>query len=428
MAVEIVDSVHKVLIVGKDARAHALGWGIKNSKGVDQVYFAPGNAGTGRNIDIAENEVDRLAAFARDRRIDLTVVSSERPLASGIVDAFRESDLRIFGPSKKAAFLEADKADALLFMEAFGIPCPKSWIFSDANAAHGFVGGIDGPIVIKASSLADGKGVFLPDIISKAHAHIDDISLGRVNGVIGDRIIIQERLSGKEISLIIVTDGDSYKLMVPAQDYKRAFDHDRGPNTGGMGAYAPRDVSQKALAIIEKQIIIPTLKGLKDSDIKFSGALYFGIMETVDGPKVLEYNVRFGDPETQVQVLLLQSSFADLLLGTAQGTLAQVPIQFRDGAAVCVVLAEEGYPDAYETGHIISGLNKIKDPDVVVFHAGTRREKGKVVTAGGRVLSVSAQGSTLPDAVLRSYGAVLEINGGFQTSANRRDIGVITVI
>jgi phosphoribosylamine--glycine ligase len=412
----------KVLIVGSGGREHALAWKVTQSPRLAQLFVAPGNAGTAAyNVPIKADDIPALVAFATEEQIDLVIVGPEVPLAIGLADALRAAGRLVFGPSRAAAQIEASKAFSKAFMQRHNIPTARFATFTEHRAALKYLLSVDYPIVIKASGLAAGKGVILPDCADDAEAALRDIMLTHEFGVAGDEVIIEERLSGEEVSLLAFTDGVTIVPMPPAQDHKRLLDGDHGPNTGGMGAYAPAPILPPALVEeYTRSILQPTIDRLRQEGRSFSGVLYAGLMLTADGPRVLEYNCRFGDPETQAILPLLDTDLLDITEACVAGTLNQIDIQWKQGAAACVVIASEGYPGPYPNGREIHGLDApLKD--AVVFHAGTKLNEGKVVTAGGRVLGVTGFGENFRKAIERAYQAVGKIE--FEGKQYRTDIG-----
>ncbi len=407
-----------VMVVGNGGREHALAWKIAQSSRVDRVFVAPGNAGTAEdaeNIDIAASDIAGLIKFAKQNKVTLTVVGPEAPLAAGMVDAFQESSLRVFGPSKSAAQLEASKVFCKNLLRSADVPSADYRVFRDAASAKRFVTdryqdeGQDVPLVVKADGLAAGKGVIVCRKREDALQAIERICVQREFGDAGHEVIIEERLDGQEASVLAITDGQTIVTLTPAQDHKPAWDGDKGPNTGGMGAYCPAPlVDDKMLSWIEEHVLVPTVHALKRSRNPFSGVLYAGLMLTSQGPKVLEYNVRLGDPECQPILMRLNSDLVDVLEATVDSQLESIaPLQWDPRPAVCVVMASEGYPGSYEKGHHIRGLEDAAAlPDVKVFHAGTKTVDGQVVTSGGRVLGVTALGSSISEAKRQAYTAV----------------------
>lgn len=418
----------KILIIGSGGREHALGWKFAKSSQVEKIYFAPGNGGTttiGENVAIDVTDNDKLVAFAIEKNIDLTFVGPEIPLANGVVDAFEKMGLKIFGPNKKAAQLESDKAFACDFMKRHNIPYPKSETFTNASDAKKYIQKIGVTnCVIKASGLAAGKGVILPGRTEEALSTIDDIMDKKIFGNAGSTIVIQERLTGPEVSIIAFTDGKTIVPLVPSQDHKRVFDNDKGPNTGGMGAYAPAPfVSKQDWDVIQKDILEKTIEGLQKDGIVYKGVLYAGLMMTSSGPKVLEYNVRFGDPETQPLMMMLDSDLYELAMACIEQTLIKDIIKTKPGVSLCVVLAAGGYPASYEKDKEIKGLEKVIDPNIQVFHAGTTMKDNKVASSGGRVLGVTAYGITIKEARDKAYSIIGENGVHFDGMHYRKDIG-----
>lgn len=424
-----------ILIIGSGGREHALAWTMARSAGVERVYVAPGNGGTewahapGRapsaNVPLEGGNVAGLLDFARKQQVGLTVVGPEGPLAAGIVDAFQAAGLAIFGPTQAAAQLEASKAFAKAFMDRHDIPTADYGVFTDYETAVDYLATTHWPdgIVVKASGLAAGKGVIVCDSVDEARAALTEMMVEQRFGEAGGTILIEERLSGPELSLLALSDGRTVKPLVPARDHKRIYDHDEGPNTGGMGAYAPPpDVDAALVDELMATVMRPAVAGMAAEDIPYTGVLYAGLMLTAGGPKVLEFNCRFGDPETQAILPLLQSDLAALLAACVDGRLAEIELQMRPGSCATIVMAAPGYPGSYPKGLPISGVETAAAlEDVIVFHAGTGRRAGKLVTSGGRVLAVSAVAEALPAALDRAYGAVAEIR--FKGAQYRRDIG-----
>jgi phosphoribosylamine---glycine ligase len=418
----------KILVTGSGGREHALVWKLSTSPRVTGLYCAPGNPGIAKLatlVPLKVNDSAGLAEFVRREQIDLTVVGPEQPLAEGIVDFFQEHGLTVFGPTRRAAELEWSKSFAKEFMERQGIPTASCTIFraGEEKAAREFLRSCPLPVVMKADGLAAGKGVIICRQREEALAALHAMAEDRVFGSAGATIVIEEFMSGPEASLFAICDGTRHVTLAPAQDHKRVFDDDQGKNTGGMGAYAPTPfVSAQLLREVEDRIIEPTLRGMASEGRSYSGCLYVGLMLTADGPKVVEYNSRFGDPETQVVLPLYGGDLAELLSAAAQGSLASVSAAPVTGHAVCVVLASKGYPDAYETGIPITGLEKAEGlPGVVVFHAGTKLLHGVLVTGGGRVLGVTAVADgSLRQAITNAYNAVGAV--GFEGVHYRRDI------
>ena len=406
-----------VLIVGNGGREHALAWKISQSPRADRVFVAPGNAGTdieGENVPIRADDFPALIRFAKDNGVGLTVVGPEAPLAAGIVDEFQAQGLRIFGPSRAAAELEASKVFCKDLLHSADIPTADYQVFCDPEEAIIYLNERDDcRIVVKADGLAAGKGVMVCSNRDESIRAVEQIALQKVFGAAGDRLVIEERLDGQEASVLAITDGKTIVTLQPAQDHKAAFDGDLGPNTGGMGAYCPAPlVSDEKLAWIEEHILVPAVHAMNRARRPFCGVLYAGVMMTFQGPKVLEFNVRFGDPECQPLLMRLKTDLLDLLEATVDGKLdALPPLEWDPRPAVCVVMAAKGYPDRYEKGFPIRGLEAAdKLADVKVFHAGTAIDaQGRTVTAGGRVLGVTGLGDSIPAAKLNAYRGVKQI-------------------
>jgi len=417
----------KILVIGGGGREHALAWKLKQSPEVDQMLCAPGNAGTAaiaENVAIKASDLHALVRFAKENHVDLTIVGPDDPLAAGIVDLFRAQKLRVFGPTKSAARIESSKIFAKELMRAQEIPTAEANTFSDSGEAFRYCERLNFPVVIKADGLALGKGVIIAPDAATARSTIDAmINEGRF-GDAGRRIVIEECLRGSECSLHALVDGKNYRLLESARDHKRVFDGDLGPNTGGMGAFSPaNNWSAELEDQFDKKIMRPLLSGLHKEGITFRGLLYPGLMISADGARVLEFNCRFGDPETQVILPRMKSDLLPLLEATIDGKIDNCVIEWDERVAVTVVLASGGYPDKYETGKSISGLDEAeKLDDVHIFHAGTQRTNGGIVTSGGRVLAVTALGSTIEAARTRVYEAVSRIH--FENRHYRRDIAL----
>jgi phosphoribosylamine---glycine ligase len=417
----------KVLVIGSGGREHTITWKLKQSPGVRHIYCAPGNPGTaslGENVPIAADDLAGLLAFVRNNDVDLTVPGPEVPLVNGIVDLFEEAGLAIVGPSAKAAQLEGSKVFTKQFLEKYEIPTAKYKVFDNAEEAEKELnaGVFNFPTVIKADGLAAGKGVIICPDKEEALAAVSSIMKDRVFGDSGNRIVVEEFLVGEEASFMAFCDGKSFLPMVPSQDHKAVFEGDKGPNTGGMGAFSADFIlNPEQKAFVLEEIIIPTMRGMSAEGYPFKGILYAGLMFTADGPKVLEYNVRFGDPETQVILPRLKSDLAEIFMKTALGELDTCEIEWLDNCAVCVVAASEGYPGSYSKGREIKGIDEAeKLPDTVVFHAGTTETDGILKTSGGRVLGITAVASGLEEAIDKTYAAVDKIN--FEGMYCRRDI------
>jgi phosphoribosylamine--glycine ligase len=406
-----------VLVIGNGGREHALAWKLSQSQRADRVFVAPGNAGTGvdaENVDLPIDDFRRLIQFAKQNQIGLTVVGPEAPLAAGLVDALQAERLKVFGPTKSAAELEASKVFCKNLLRQADVATAEYRVFRDAFAAKHFINdryhdSIDCPVVVKADGLAAGKGVIVCATRQEALDAIDRVAERKEFGAAGSQMVIEERLEGDEASVMAITDGRSILTLAPAQDHKAAYEGDTGPNTGGMGAYCPTAlVNDKMLAHIQEHVLVPTIHAMKRQRRPFQGVLYAGLMVTSQGPKVLEFNVRFGDPECQPLLMRLQSDLLDILEATVDGRLDEIDRLVWDARpAVCVVMASDGYPGNYRRGHPIRGLEDAAQlPDVKVFHAGTAVTDGQVVTAGGRVLGVTALGQTIAAAKLQAYKAV----------------------
>jgi len=408
----------KVMIIGSGGREHALAWKTAQSNRVTQVFVAPGNAGTAQepkmtNIDIAVTDIENLVKFAKENNIELTIIGPEVPLVMGIVDAFQQANLKCFGPTAKAAQLEGSKAFSKDFLAKHHIPTAAYEVFTEIEPAHAYLDKMGAPIVIKADGLAAGKGVILADSIEEAKAAVDDMLAGNKFGDAGARVVIEEFLTGEEASFIVMADGKNILPMASSQDHKARNNGDTGPNTGGMGAYTPApvvtpDIHQR----IMDEVIRPTIEGMAKDGQPYTGFLYAGIMITQDGtPKVLEFNCRFGDPETQPIMMRLQSDLPQLCLAALAGKLDTVSVQWDPRAALGVVMAAEGYPADYRKGDLIQGLEAIQGNDLKVFHAGTAtNEKGEIITAGGRVLCVTALGNSVSEAQKLAYEGVQKIS------------------
>jgi phosphoribosylamine--glycine ligase len=390
----------KLMVIGGGAREHTLVWKLSRSKNVKEVCVAPGNAGTAqiaKNLDISPTNLEALAGAAKDNKIDLVVVGPEAPLAAGIVDRLQSLGIPAFGPTREAALIESSKVFAKRLMNKYGIPCAKDAVFTSFKEAEAYVKKQPIPVVIKADGLAAGKGAIVAQSMDEALRALSDIMKKRVFADAGNQVLVEECLVGRETSLLAFSDGATIVPMVTARDYKRANDYDQGPNTGGMGCYSPSiflDRESRDEAV--KTILEPVVKAMAREGKPYKGVLYAGLMLTLDGPKVLEFNARFGDPETQVQLPLLKSDLVDIMLAVIDGKLAKTKVEWNDGACVGVVMASGGYPGSYKQGYPITGLDKVAK-DILIFHAGTKAAGGKVCTAGGRVLTVVATGKTIAE-------------------------------
>ena len=417
----------KILIIGGGGREHAIAWKLSKSPRVEKIYCAPGNAGIAEIsecVNIGVMEFDRQVAFAKEHGIDLTVVAPDDPLAAGAVDAFEAAGLRAFGPRANAAILEGSKAFSKDLMKKYNIPTAAYETFTDPEEAIKYLETARMPIVLKADGLALGKGVLICSTLEEAKEGVRTLMLDKQFGSAGDEIVIEEFMTGREVSVLSFVDGKTIKIMTSAQDHKRAKDGDQGLNTGGMGTFSPSPFyTSEVDAFCREKIYQPTVDAMRAEGREFKGIIFFGLMLTEDGPKVLEYNARFGDPETQVVLPRMKNDLADLFEACIDGTLDQVELEFEDNAAVCVVLASDGYPEHYEKGYPISGLERFKDADgYFVFHAGTKlNDQGQIVTNGGRVLGVTATGGDLKEARANAYKATEWVE--FGNKYMRNDIG-----
>jgi phosphoribosylamine--glycine ligase len=419
----------KLLLIGSGGREHAIAHKLTQSPTLDHLYLAPGNGGTARlhkceNVPIDASHIDDLVDFGRTHEIDLTIVGPEAPLVDGVVDAFQAAGLHIFGPSRAAAQLEGSKAFSKRFMERWQIPTGQAGIFDDFDDAMRYMRTIDHVPVVKASGLAAGKGVLIPPTIEAAADAVRNMLLDRRFGEAGATVLIEEKLRGPELSVLAFCDGQRCAIMPTAQDHKRLLDNDRGPNTGGMGAFSPSALATpELLAEIERTILQPTLDGMAAEGTPYVGVLYAGLMLTPQGPRVLEFNCRLGDPETQVILPLLESDLLDVINACIDGTLDKIEVRWRSDAAVTVVMASEGYPDEYRTGLEIFGIDEAEATGCTVYHAGTRFKDERLITVGGRVLSITATGRAVDQAARRAYNGVKRIR--FAGAHYRRDIGGI---
>lgn len=421
---------NNVLIISSGAREHALGWKLKQSKKVGKIYFAPGTVGTepiGESTGIPAMDFERLAKFAIDKKIDLTVAAPDDILAAGIVNEFQKKGLKIFGATKEAAQIEWSKAFAKELMKKENIPTAKYKTFTNAKAAKKYLKTQKFPVALKASGLALGKGVIIAANLKEALLAIDDMMVKKVFGKAGDEVVIEEFLKGKEISIHAFSDGKTFSLFLTARDHKPIYDGNKGPNTGGMGTIAPvPKISKKDMKTIEEKIVKSALDGMSKKGAPFSGCLYPGLMMTKTGPKVVEFNARFGDPEMESYMRLLETDIYDILLACAEGSLSKQKIKWSKKSACCIVIASAGYPQSSHKGDVIYGLEKFKNhKDIVVFHFATKKENGKIVTNGGRVLGVTATGKTLKDALKKAYSAIGPKGIHFEGMQFRSDIGKI---
>ena len=408
----------KIAVIGSGGREHAIAWKLSQSKSVEDVYVIPGNGGTENNIALNPNDFKAVETFCRDKRIDLIFVGPEDPLANGIVDYFRDKGIKIFGPCKGAAQLEGSKIRAKRFMKKYGVATADFWMEEEGDDIEKIIQNYNGDIVIKYDGLAAGKGVFVCSSVKEAMDALNEIKKRYGESA---SFIVEQKISGQELSIIGFTDGRDIKLLLPSQDHKPAYDGDKGPNTGGMGAYCPVPFcNHTILEDIQKKIVAPTLKGIQAEQLDYKGVIYFGIMMAQTGPMLLEYNVRFGDPETEVILPALKSDLPELVLSCLEGTLSSFEMEFHEGYFVDVVLASGGYPGSYEKNKIIKGLDALP-ADVLVFHAGTKRDNGKILTSGGRVLNVVGQGNDLKSAIEKAYANLEKI--AFDHMFYRKDIG-----
>lgn len=416
----------KILIVGSGGREHAIAWKIAQSPKAEKIYCAPGNAGIAEYaecVNIGAMEFEKLAAFAKEKEIDLTVIGMDDPLVGGIVDVFEREGLRVFGPRKNAAILEGSKAFSKDLMKKYHIPTAEYENFDDAKKALEYLQTAKFPIVLKADGLALGKGVLICQDLAEAQQGVRTIMEDKKFGTAGNTMVIEEFMTGREVSVLTFVDGKTIKVMTSAQDHKRALDGDQGLNTGGMGTFSPSPFYTSEIdAYCKEHIYQPTVDAMAAEGREFKGIIFFGLMLTADGPKVLEYNARFGDPETQVVLPRMKNDIVEVFEACIDGTLDHINLEFEDNAAVCVVLASDGYPVSYEKGFPIEGLENFKDKDgYYVFHAGSKFADGKIVTNGGRVLGVTAKGNTLKEARANAYKATEWVS--FENKYMRHDIG-----
>ena len=410
-----------ILVIGSGGREHALYWKLSESPQTEQIYAIPGNPGMGASAAIALDDHAAILRFVKEHKIGLVVVGPEVPLMNGLVDELEAAGIRAFGPRANAAEIEGSKSFAKNLMKKYGIPTARYEVFTAAEPARAYIRQEGAPIVVKADGLAAGKGVIVAMTEQEALDAVDAIMEDHSFGDAGARVVIEEFMEGEEASLLAFTDGTTIRPMISAQDHKRAYDGDRGPNTGGMGTYAPAPVMTPEMTErAVEEILKPTIAAMAKEGRTYRGCLYLGLMVTADGPKVVEFNARFGDPETQVVLPLLDSDLVAIMCACADGTLADVPIRWKDGAAVCVVLASGGYPGHYEKGQEIHGLADAEAMGALVFHAGTAMKDGKLVTNGGRVLGVVGRGADISSAVDAAYAAAAKIS--FKDAYYRKDI------
>ena len=413
----------KVLVVGSGGREHAICWALKKSPKVTELYCAPGNGGIGeiaRCVDVKATDIPGMVAWAKEHSIDFVMVAPDDPLAMGMVDALEAEGIRAFGPRKNAAIIEGSKAFSKELMKKYGIPTADYAVFTDKEQALSYVEKQGAPIVVKCDGLALGKGVVVAQTLDEAKDAVVNMMENKAFGEAGAKVVIEECMTGPEVTVLAFTDGKTIVPMPSSQDHKRAYDGDQGPNTGGMGAISPcPNYTPELSKVCMDTIFLPTVKALNAEGRTFQGVIYFGMMLTPKGPKVVEYNARFGDPECQAVLSLLETDLMDILEACVDGTLDQVNVKFKDAASCCLVLASGGYPVAYEKGKEITGLDQVKD--AVVFHAGTRKQDGKFLTNGGRVLGVTAVAPTLREAVVKAYAAAGPVF--FEKMHFRKDIG-----
>lgn len=417
----------KVLVVGSGGREHAIVWKLSQSPKVDKIYCAPGNGGIAELaecINIPATEALRIADWALEQKIDLTIIGMDDPLMLGIVDLFEERGLRVFGPRKNAAILEGSKVFAKDLMKKYNIPTAAYEVFEDAFEAQKYLEGCNYPIVLKADGLALGKGVLICQTKEEALAGVNEIMVDKKFGSAGSKMVVEEFMTGPEVSVLSFCDGEHLIPMVSAQDHKRAFDNDEGLNTGGMGTFSPsKFYTDEISEICYKELFLPSLKAMKAEGRPFTGIIFFGLMLTPNGPRVLEYNARFGDPEAQVVLPRLKTDIVDVFEAAIDGKLNEIALEWEEDSTVCVVLASGGYPVEYKKGYEITGLETQKDKeDIIIFHAGTAIKDGKYLTNGGRVLGVTAKGKDMEEARMKAYKAVSLVN--FKDKQYRTDIGI----
>lgn len=416
----------KILVVGGGGREHAICWKLSNEKNVEQIYCAPGNAGisnVAECVDIDVTEIEKLIKFAKEKQIDLTVIGPEIPLVMGITDEFKKEGLRVFGPDKSCSRLEGSKSFSKQFMVRHDIPTAKYKEYTDIELAKEEIDSFGYPLVIKADGLAAGKGVVIPENKKEAIEFLDIIMKDKKFGDAGNKVVVEEFLTGIETSILAFVDGDTIVPMESAKDHKKVFEFETGPNTGGMGSFSPSEIYTDELkAKIYDEVLMKSLNGFKKDGLNYKGILFVGLMMTDDGEKVLEYNCRFGDPETQAVLMRLETDLSEIMEKIIDGKLNEIEIEYTDEQADCVIIASGGYPEAYKKGEVITGLDDVDD-DIVVFHSGTKFEGENIVTNGGRVLGVSAKGKTVADAADKIYKNIKKIN--FDKMHYRKDIGGI---
>lgn len=417
----------KILVVGSGGREHAICYSLLKGKKADEIYCAPGNAGISeiaQCLNIKDNDIDNLYKFAKENKIDLTIVGPEVPLVDGIVDRFEKESLKIFGPNKKCSMLEGSKAFSKEFMNKHDIPTAKYKEYVNLDEAISEIDSFGYPVVIKADGLAAGKGVVIAKDKEEGIETLKEMMSDKKFGIAGEKIVIEEFLKGIETSILAFVDNNTIVPMESAKDHKKVYNNEEGPNTGGMGTFSPSDIYDEQLSnIVKKEVLDKTLKGFKDDNLNYKGILFIGLMITDDGPKVLEYNVRFGDPETQSVLLRLETDLIEIIEAILENRLNEIEIKYNEKNAVCVMLTSGGYPESYEKGKIITGLDKV-DEDIVIFHSGTKIINNKLVTNGGRVIGISAKGNSLEEASKKVYENIEKIK--FEGMHYRTDIGVLS--
>lgn len=417
----------KILVVGSGGREHAICYSLLKGKKVNEIYCAPGNAGISeiaQCLSIKDNDIDNLYKFAKENKIDLTIVGPEVPLVDGIVDKFEKENLKIFGPNKKCSMLEGSKAFSKEFMIKHDIPTAKYKEYMDLDEAISEIDSFGYPVVIKADGLAAGKGVVIAKDKEEGIKVLKEIMSDKKFGIAGEKIVIEEFLKGIETSILAFVDNNTIVPMESAKDHKKVYNNEEGPNTGGMGTFSPSNIYDEQLShIVKKEVLDKTLKGFKDDNLNYKGILFIGLMITEDGPKVLEYNVRFGDPETQSVLLRLETDLIEIIEAILENRLNEIHIKYDEKNAVCVMLTSGGYPESYEKGKVITGLDKV-DEDIVIFHSGTKIINNKLVTNGGRVIGISAKGNSLEEASKKVYENIEKIK--FEGMHYRTDIGVLS--
>ncbi|MFR3497477.1 MAG: phosphoribosylamine--glycine ligase [Paraclostridium bifermentans] len=417
----------KILVVGSGGREHAICYSLLKGKKADEIYCAPGNAGISeiaQCLNIKDNDIDNLYKFAKENKIDLTIVGPEVPLVDGIVDRFEKENLKIFGPNKKCSMLEGSKAFSKEFMNKHDIPTAKYKEYVNLDEAISEIDSFGYPVVIKADGLAAGKGVVIAEDKEEGIETLKEMMSDKKFGIAGEKIVIEEFLKGIETSILAFVDNNTIVPMESAKDHKKVYNNEEGPNTGGMGTFSPSDIYDEQLSnIVKKEVLDKTLKGFKDDNLNYKGILFIGLMITDDGPKVLEYNVRFGDPETQSVLLRLETDLIEIIEAILENRLNEIEIKYDEKNAVCVMLTSGGYPESYEKGKVITGLDKV-DEDIVIFHSGTKIINNKLVTNGGRVIGISAKGNSLEEASKKVYENIEKIK--FEGMHYRTDIGVLS--